>query len=66
MPCFGNDRWDYPLISEALAEVRLDPIVEYIYYRHTSVVQYINTGTILDLAVVEDRRSGYTSTMCRW
>ena len=65
MPCFGNDRWDYPLISEALAEVRLDPIVEYIYYRHTSVVQYIITRPIFDLEVKEERRPESLVTM-RW
>ena len=43
MPWCWNGCWEYPPIGEAIEEVGLEPIGEYILCRHTSVAQYIST-----------------------
>ena len=43
------ERWNYPLLEEAMQTVDLEDIETYKYRRHNMVTQYIETRTILDL-----------------
>ena len=52
-----------PPIVEALTEVGLETIGDYISFHHTSVSHYIAMQLIFDLLLVEDRKTGYMETM---
>ena len=58
-----NGKWYYPIIGEALVEVGLETIVEYISYHHIIVTQYITMRSIFDLVVAEERQPISPATM---
>ena len=50
--------WVYPPLEDAILEVGLQEVDNYVSCRQNTVIQYIEIRPILDLCLAENRRPG--------
>ena len=61
-----DGKWEYTLAAAAREEARFEVMEEYIKIRHNTVLQFIDTQSLLDLFGETDRAPGERVGMQWW